>query len=111
MNVYEVLADMDRTEGRGVNMQRQHVFLSQDDAIDWCEDQPDPFGRTDREWKDRGDGSMSFGHMRLIPLDVLESLDDLPEARKRREQKSLAASAWAKLTPEEREAFLAEHGH
>lgn len=111
MNVYEVLADADRTEGRGVDMRRQHIFLSQEDAISWCEVQEDPFGRTNREWRDRGDGSMSFGHMRLIPLDVLESLDDLTKALERRRQKDLAATAWSKLTPEEREAFLAEHGH
>ena len=110
MQAYEVLADTDHTEGRGVDMKRQHIFLVREDAIDWCEAQPDPFGRTDRKWEDRADHSRKYGHMVIVDLEIIESLDDLPEASAHREQKRLAASAWAKLTDDERAAFLAEYG-
>lgn len=103
--VYLVYVNTDTTEGKGPNELR-HIFLEERHARSWVEAQPDPWGKTDREWTRSAneDSIWRFGHMYYTRVRVIT--EDLARLAARRRE--LAEAALAKLGSEEI-AALREH--
>lgn len=95
MQVYEVLCNDNVNDGMGTK-QRVLVLRHEEDAIAYIEDQPDAFGRT-RAWKDG-----CYGDWEIRPLEIVESLVDVPAANEYAQKRHIRAQALAKLTDEER---------
>lgn len=98
MTVYSTYRNSDPTEGRGEAI-LDLTFASEEDATAYVESHPDPYHRP-RQWTDG-----RYGDWEIRPVEVVESLADIPAANEYAKRRHIRQQALAKLSAEEREVL------